>query len=64
MIMYGLGMEDIKQDELKPEDVAKLENEVKALKREVNEMKELIRSLLQLLMENAEDEEEEMYGYT
>ena len=64
MIMYGLGMEDIKQDELKPEDVAKLENEVKALKREVNEMKELIRSLLQLLMENAEEEEEEMYGYT
>jgi|GEM_PF-3378531 len=64
MIMYGLGMDDIKQNELKPEDVAKLENEVKALKREVNEMKELIRSLLQLLMENAEEEEEEMYGYT
>jgi hypothetical protein len=62
--MYGLGMDDIKQNELKPEDVAKLENEVKALKREVNEMKELIRSLLQLLMENAEEEEEEMYGYT
>jgi len=64
MIMYGLGMDDIKQNELKPEDVAKLENEVKALKREVNEMKELIRSLLQLLMENVEEEEEEMYGYT
>ncbi|OYT58674.1 hypothetical protein B6U71_04140 [Euryarchaeota archaeon ex4484_178] len=64
MMMYGLGMDDIKQNELKPEDVAKLENEVKALKREVNEMKELIRSLLQLLMENAEEEEEEMYGYT
>jgi len=63
-MMYGLGMDDIKQNELKPEDVAKLENEVKALKREVNEMKELIRSLLQLLMENAEEEEEEMYGYT
>ncbi len=64
MIMYGLGMDDIKQNELKPEDVIKLENEVKALKREVNEMKELIRSLLQLLMENAEEDEEEMYGYT
>jgi len=62
--MYGLGMDDIKQNELKPEDVIKLENEVKALKREVNEMKELIRSLLQLLMENAEEDEEEMYGYT
>ena len=64
MIMYGLGMDDIKQNELKPEDVAKLENEVKALKRVVNEIKELIRSLLQLLMENVEEEEEEMYGYT
>ncbi|ADD08463.1 hypothetical protein [Candidatus Aciduliprofundum boonei] len=46
------------------EDVAKLENEVKALRREVSEMKELIRSLLQVLMENSEDDEEDMYGYT
>ncbi len=46
------------------EDVAKLENEVKALRREVSEMKELIRSLLQVLMENSEDDDEDMYGYT
>jgi len=48
----------------KLEDVAKLENEVKALRREVSEMKELIRSLLQVLMENSEDDDEDMYGYT
>ncbi len=46
------------------EDVAKLEKEVKALRREVSEMKELIRSLLQVLMENAEEDEEELYNYT
>ncbi len=46
------------------EDVAKLEKEVKALRREVREMKELIRSLLQVLMENAEEDEEELYNYT
>ncbi len=46
------------------EDVAKLESEVKALRREVSEMKELIRSLLQVLMENSEDDDEDMYGYT
>ncbi len=48
----------------KAEDVAKLESEVKALRREVSEMKELIRSLLQVLMENSDDEEDDMYGYT
>ena len=46
------------------EDVAKLENEVKKLRREVSEMKELIRSLLQVLMENADDDDEDMYSYT
>jgi len=51
-------------NKLKLEDVAKLENEVKALRREVSEMKELIRSLLQVLMENSEDDDEDMYGYT
>jgi hypothetical protein len=48
----------------KAEDVVKLENEVKALRREVSEMKELIRSLLQVLMENSDDEDDDMYGYT
>ncbi len=45
-------------------DLVKLEKEVKALKREVSEMKELIRSLLQVIMENSEDDdEEELYTY-
>ena len=54
------------EDTNKPriEDVAKLENEVKALRREVSEMKELIRSLLQVLMENSENDDEDLYGYT
>ncbi|AGB04273.1 hypothetical protein AciM339_0384 [Aciduliprofundum sp. MAR08-339] len=57
-------MDSIKEPGPKPEDVAKLENEVKALRREVSEMKELIRSLLQVLMENVDEDEEDLYNYT
>ncbi len=57
-------MDSIKEPEPKPEDVVKLENEVKALRREVSEMKELIRSLLQVLMENVDEDEEDLYNYT
>ncbi len=55
-------MDDVSKVELRAEDVEKLEREIKVLRREVNEMKELIRSLLQVLMES--DEEEDIYTYT
>lgn len=57
-------MDSIKEPGPRAEDVVKLENEVKALRREVSEMKELIRSLLQVLMENVDEDEEDLYNYT
>ncbi len=48
--------------EFDQEDMKRLEDEIKVLRREVKEMKELIRSLLQVLMEG--EEEEDIYTYT
>ena len=55
-------MDDVSKANFTAEDVEKLEKEIKVLRREVNEMKELIRSLLQVLMEG--EEEEDIYTYT
>ncbi len=43
-------------------DMMKLAQEVRDLRREMNEMKELLRSLLQAIMEK-EDDENEIYDF-
>ena len=48
--------------DMKDDEMVKLVKEVKNLRREMDEMKELLRSLLQTIMEK-DSEEDEIYDY-